>query len=139
MVVRSMAMRAEGPMLSLNINDIGGGKVVWPFRQGGKEVRRGTVLSAEQIMQIAPANRASLIGRFIRVWPKAPDATGLAPVANGERADGTERHVVSLGFRRYTVIEGVRLSEEPLTREQAYTLAGKSERKRRRQKAEASS
>ena len=44
-----MAMRTEGPTLHIDLDEIGGGKVVWPFSMNGKRVPYGTELTAEQI------------------------------------------------------------------------------------------
>jgi hypothetical protein len=58
------------------------------------------------------ANRQALIDkRFIEVFPK--DATGAG-----------ERHIVSAGFGKYHVIEGKKLNEFPLTKQEADALAG---------------
>jgi len=116
----------EKPFASrMRISDIGGGRVIRQFSMDGKIVRLGTYLTAEQIQSIH--NRAYMIGRFIDVWPKASVTAGNASSAADTGADQAERHVVTLGFGRYNVIEGTVLNEEPLSRADAYALAGKAE------------
>ena len=125
-MARGQAIRAEPGVARIPLEQIGGGRVVRPFYVGGTQVKVGAELTAEFIRSINPSNRASLLGRFIAVWPKAP-GVGVAsrlPDAEGQQA---ERHVVALGFGRYNVIEGVILNESPMNRASAYELAGKPE------------
>ena len=111
------------------IEDIGGGRVIRAYRSGGDMVKVGTFLTRDDILAINPVNRWHLIGRFIDVWPKAPDTAGNASSATDARLDKAERHVVSLGFNRFRVFEGLWLHDSDkdyLSREDAYKLAGKN-------------
>lgn len=108
---------------------IGGGRVVRRFSNGDKWVEPGTILDGDFIRSLPQANRNVLLQNNIAVWPKAQTG-GFASATESASADGAERgerHVVSLGFNRFNVIEGVRLNDEPLSRSDAYALAGKPE------------
>ena len=125
-MVANLAVKMEPyPGRVKAIADIGGGVVKRMFRMGDKQLNVGTRLTREQILSINPVNRWHLIGRFIDVWPKAPDTAGNASSATDARLDKAERHVVSLGFNRFKVFEGSWLCEKPLSQEEAYKLAGK--------------
>lgn len=121
----NLAVRAEPFAHRMKLDEVGGGRVIRMFRTNGKQINVGTYLTRDDILAINPANRGSLIGRFIDVWPKAPDTAGNASSATGARLDGAERHVVSLGFNRFKVFEGKWLSDDIMSREDAYKLAGK--------------
>lgn len=124
------AVRFEPPLARIPLDQIGGGKVVRPFRMGGEIVAANTVFSADQIRNMPAANRQVLLDRFIRVWPLPAVKMGRQQrFASSARPDsGAERHVVSLGFRKYAVIEGVKLGEYT-TRAEAYQAAGKPDPK----------
>lgn len=123
------AVRGGHAAFRIPLNELGGGKVVQPFRMAGKYIPSGTQFSAEEIRSMNPACRTALIGKHIAVWPKASDAgKASTSVVEAERA---ERHIVSLGFRRFAVIEGVRLTPTFVTEEEAYAIAGKPMPKRR--------
>lgn len=120
------ALRSEPMnMARLSLGDVGGGKVVRSFRRGSEYVKVGTLMSADEIASLTPANRMALVGRFIAVWPKpSVGADSPLPVA-GVGVGLAERHVVALGFGRYTVIEGSVITPKAVSREEAYSLAGK--------------
>jgi hypothetical protein len=108
------------------MNQLGGGRVVVAFSAGGVRIKPGTLLTAEFIKSLPVNNRNQLIdAHYIEVWPKADGA--VSPPAASVSGPGAERHVVPLGFGRYTVIEGVMLPDKPLTRAEAYAFAGKQE------------
>lgn len=119
--------RREPPtsMLRLPLDQIGGGRVVQPFTSNGRRIKAGENLTAAFICSLPANNRAVLFGKYIHVWPKSGDAD--PPPASTDSGQRPERHVVALGFGRFTVIEGVCLSDKPLTRKLAYELAGKTE------------
>lgn len=112
------------PIHRLPVDQVGGGSVVRSFRMNGELVRVGTRFTGDEIRSWHAANRRELLDRYLCVWPKAPES-GIAPTGEDASAERAERHVVSLGFRLYAVIEGVRLNPKPLSREDAYKLAGK--------------
>lgn len=116
------------PVHRLPIEQVGGGSVIRSFRMNGEIVRVGTRFTGDEIRSWQAANRRELLDRFLCVWPKAPDG-GIASTEQVAAAERAERHVVSLGFRTYAVIEGVRLNAAPLSREDAYKLAGKPDPK----------
>ncbi len=124
-------IRAEASPYRMPLDQIGGGRVIRGFRKAGEYVRVGTYLTAEEILDINPTNRTSLIGHFIDVWPKSPDRRISPPPRPAATAEQAERHVVSLGFNKFLVIEGTKLTEEPVSRSEAYALAGRPEPKKR--------
>ena len=98
--------------MNLNIDQVGGGVVRRSFSSGGKRIASGARLSAEEIKAMPVANRQALIDkRFIEVFPKDIAAAG-------------ERHVVSAGFGKYNVIEGKKLTEFPVSKQEADAIAG---------------
>jgi hypothetical protein len=103
-------MRAPHPDL------IGGGVVQQTFRMGEKHLYAGAKLTREQIVRMPAQNRNSLIetGR-IMVWPR--DATAAQDAES-------QCFVAPLGFGRYNVIQGRKLNDAPLNREEAHRLAG---------------
>lgn len=116
-------------MMRIDIEQIGGGKVIRGFIANGQHLKRGTILTQEFIKQMPVTNRNVLIEKdYIQVWPK-PVAVS-PPVADVART--AERHVVALGFGRYNVIEGAIINDKALTKEDAHALAGKPMETRKR-------
>lgn len=103
--------------IPIHVNQLGGGVVNRTFNFGGKALLRGHVLTAEEVRSIRPLNRSSLIDRgYLSVWPKGQHANP---------PEGSVRFVMPIGFGRgYHVVEGRRLNDEPLSKEEAYKLAG---------------
>lgn len=98
---------------------IGGGIVKRTFNNGGRHMRSGERLTAEEILGWPTANRQALIDKkFIEVWPKGDVSHPLGSV------EPAGRHLVSLGSGRFNVVEGRVVNTEPLTRSQAMALAG---------------
>lgn len=119
-------------MFQLRENEIGGAIVRRMFTTGGKKMIPGTRLTEEQVLAFAPLNRMALAEkRWIDLIPK----TGTVAVPDSAKA---ERFVISAGFGNFHVIEGKKLNDEALDREQAYALAGlEAPPQTRRQKKEA--
>lgn len=92
--------------------DIGGARVRRVFRRGDEAMLAGRILTAAEVIAIAPANRRALReAGFIELFPKGPvESVG-------------ERHIVHMGGGKYDVIAGRRLNDAPLTKEQAEDLA----------------
>lgn len=120
-------------MLGFQLGDIGGGVVGHPFRMGEKYMLRGTALTRDEILAIPASNRRALVERgSIRVWPMGaperpaevmhppPAKSADAPAPSAE----TQKHLMHIGAGKYHVIEGRRLNEEPLAKEEALALAG---------------
>jgi hypothetical protein len=98
----------------LKKDDIGGGVVRTAFRMGGTYMMVGTKLSADEVMSINPPNRMALIDKgYIAVWPKSGDV----PVIKGKR------YAIHIGGGGYDVIEGRKLNNKPLSRDEARELA----------------
>lgn len=113
----------------LREGEIGGGTVRRTFKFGDEQVFSGKTLTADQILGMPINNRRALIEKgYISVYPKAPDAPAAKREAKGER------HVVSAGFGRFDVIEGVKLNEASLSKDEAMELAGKVKKKSRSKK-----
>jgi len=88
---------------------IGGGRVTRRFETGGRTFKPGEEISREKILAIPIANRNALINAgFIEIFPVS--------------AVGGERFLVPMGKGLFHVVEGRRLSSEPLTKEQADAL-----------------
>ena len=102
--------------MALADNEIGGGRVRRRFNRGGELLAAGTVLTATDVLSIPVANRRSLIDNgLIEVWRKQP------PGLEGLKGK-IERHAVHLGGGSYMVLEGVRLTQHLITREQALSV-----------------
>jgi len=102
-------------MFAMKEAEIGGAVVRRVFSSGGKQLTPGTRLTGDEVRKIPKANRNALVGKhFMELFP-AGDVS--APT-------GGERFVVSMGFGKFVVIEGRKMTAEPLDREQAYALAG---------------
>ena len=104
-------------MFQLPVNEIGGAIVRRTFMTGGKKLLPGQRLTAEEVLSFPPLNRMALAEkRWIDLIPKASN--------NRKAPEQGERFVVSAGFGSFHVIEGKKLNDEALDREQAYALAG---------------
>jgi hypothetical protein len=121
---------AIGDVVQVLPSTIGGGRVTRPFKSlqiepSGRNLRVGRELTAEQIMAIPIKNRRALVERgWIEVWAAKRHARATPTPA------GVDRHVVQVGFGRhifYNVIEGVKVNDTPLTKEEAMAMAGKTE------------
>lgn len=107
---------------------LGGAYVRRAFNKGDVRLQPGATLTTEQLMSIPKTNRRALIEQgFLETWPAIPDTVAKAPVTT-QPQEGGERHVVSRG-NKFDVIEGVKLNDKPLSREDAAALAaaGKKE------------
>ena len=102
-------------------DNIGGAFVKCTFRRGTQFLRAGQHMTAQEVMSINHANRAALVDKgFIAVYPAAPKGAGHAV----EETIRTERHPVHVGRGLYDVIEGRKLTVDPVSKEEAYKLAG---------------
>jgi len=115
-------------MRAMKIQEIAAGVVTFPFRMDGKWLKSGTNLSHEQLARMPTSNRNALQDKgFLYVWPKsALPALEAEARKRGKMmpAGAAERHLQSLGFGRYNVIEGRKLNDKQLGREAAHELAG---------------
>jgi hypothetical protein len=104
-------------MFRMAIDQIGGAVVRRTFSSGGRRLVAGMKLTREEVLSFPTANRNALAEKtFIDLYP----LSGSSDAPTGK----TDRFVVSAGFGRFHVIEGRKLNDEPLDREQAYALAG---------------
>jgi hypothetical protein len=95
---------------------IAGGRVTRTFRMNGKQLFAGHMLTREELLRMPAQNRNAMVENgYMTVWPK--EAVASEPAAS-------ERHVSHSGFGKYDVIEGRKLNDAPLTREEAHALAG---------------
>jgi hypothetical protein len=105
-------------MIPIPAKEIGGARVQRTFTFGARRLQNGDVLTGDEVRAIRPANRSAFIDKgYIVPWPI--EAAQMAPQA------GVERFVKPLGFGRgYDVIEGRKVNDEPLSKEEACALAG---------------
>lgn len=102
-------------MLMIGSNEIGGGYVRLAFSDATRRYKVGEALTAAQIKSFHNHRRMIDIGK-IAVYPPAPAAVVMKH---------HPRHVVGTGFGRFDVIEGLKLNDKPLTKEEAEELAAK--------------
>lgn len=108
-------------MIPIPASQIGGARVQRAFMFGDRRLTNGDTLTGDEVRSIRPANRSALIekGYFVP-WPIEAMTAGQAQ--GGEPLD---RFVRPLGFGRgYDVIEGRKINDAPLTKEEAHVLAG---------------
>lgn len=100
-------------------NDIGGALVIFPFTisdgDGVRKARPGEKLTEEQVRAMPRANLKAL---------KASGKLHVIGKAESERASPAQIFVVHRGSGKYDVIEGVKINDEPITKEQAEALSG---------------
>lgn len=98
-------------MRTVKAEDIGGAQVQRPFSMGGQRTFVGQELSREQVLSMPANNRNAMIdsGMIVIRPPKAA-------------AEPAERFVVSRGFGKFDVIEGVKVNDRSLTKEEAEAL-----------------
>lgn len=99
------------------IEQAGGAYVRRRFPMGTRELVAGDVLSAADLATIRPANLTALINTGkLETFPAAP--------ASGANDEPGQRFAVHLGFGKYDVIEGRKITDEPITKEEAEALVG---------------
>lgn len=116
------------------------GKVLRGFNSDGGRVKAGTILTHEQLSKMPRQNRDVMVEKnWIILIPKDPmNSAKPSQVSPPAVADGQpQRHLVSLGFGRFDVIEGVKLNEKPLRKKEAEALAGVKSTKKGGKKSKA--
>jgi hypothetical protein len=101
-------------MLMIGSSEIGGGFVRLQFKDSERTYKMGEPLSAEKIKSFHNYKRMIDIGK-IAVYPPAPPTI--------DNAGPRERFVMHTGFGHYDVVEGRKLNENSLTKEEAEKLA----------------
>jgi hypothetical protein len=91
---------------------MGGALLRRPLTSNGARLPAGTVLNPEQFAAITYATRRVLVRD-----------EAILPFYQPASAAGSERFVIHRGNGRYDVVVGTRLNADPLTREEADTLA----------------
>ena len=105
--------------LEIADQDIGGARVRLGFSRGNVRMKAGEHLTADEVRSIPLANRRALASAgYIEVYP-----TRTEVVHKQAPAKPMDRFIVAVGKGQYNVIEGHRLNDQPLTREQADRLA----------------
>jgi hypothetical protein len=108
--------------------DIGGGIARRLIRLNGEVLTAGTGLTREQVLGIRAANRQALINTgALSIYPRPRGAAEPESVKAADHQPEIEhapRHVVSRGFGKYDVIQGVVLNAEPLAKDAAFAIAG---------------
>jgi len=105
--------------LDIADSDIGGARIRMGFTRGNVRMKAGEHLTADEVRSIPLANRRALSSAgYIEVYPSRTEVVRreAAPVKQ-------DRFIVAVGKGQFNVIEGHRLNDEPLSREQAETLA----------------
>lgn len=98
--------------------DIGGAIVRRPFQFGDRHLMPGARLTAEEVASIPYANRSALIDKkMMETFPKS-ESTPKGDV---------KRFLISAGFGRYHVVEGVQLTEAALPKKDAEKMVRKRE------------
>lgn len=92
--------------------EIGGGFVRRAFTDRGERLKVGHQLTAERIKSWPNGHVLEKNG-FIATYPPPPNGA----------AEPAKRHVVQLGFGKYGVIEGRKLHDRPMTKDEAERLA----------------
>jgi hypothetical protein len=96
------------------IEQAGGAYVRRRFTMGNRDLINGDILSAADLAVIRPANLTALINTGkLETFPAGPTAAG-----------DSGRFAVHLGFGKYDVIEGHKITDEPVTKEEAEALVG---------------
>ena len=91
--------------------DIGGAQVVRRFNIGTDSVAPGTMLTRDQVLAFPVNNRQSLIdNRYIAIYPPSPIP------------EGGELMIYSRGFGKFDVVQGRKVNDEPLSKEEAEAL-----------------
>lgn len=89
-------------------NLIGGALVRRPLEMGGKRYRVGDTLARDQVLAIPKANRDAMISSgMIEVWPLGGQG---------------ERYLVPAAKGLYHVVEGKRVTTDPLPKNEAEAL-----------------
>lgn len=97
------------------IEQAGGAYVRRRFIFGERDMIAGDQLTAEEVVSIPRANLMALINTGkIELWPGAPD---------GAQTFVAERFACNRGFGKWDVIEGRKLNDAPLTKDEAEALA----------------
>jgi hypothetical protein len=106
----------HAPKPSNELDNAGGAYVRRRFTFGTREMVYGDTLTAQEVASIPRANLTALINTGkIELWP--------APPADGPLTFVAERIPVNLGFGKWIVVEGRRLTPEPVTRQEAEAIA----------------
>lgn len=101
-------------MLDIADQDIGGARVRRTFTRGDHRYKMGDMLTRDDVLNIAVANRRALSdSNFIEIYPRA----AAAPLPN------MQRFVIGTGDGRFNVIEGYKINEKPLSKDEAQKLA----------------
>ncbi|HZT90289.1 MAG TPA: hypothetical protein VFA12_20280 [Stellaceae bacterium] len=96
--------------------EMGGAQVFRPFTVGAQTFRKGDRLPRETLLAIPASNLRALVNnRYIAPFPRDPDPA--------ENRGPARKFVVSLGKGEFGVVEGWRITAEPMTREAAQALA----------------
>lgn len=106
----------HAPKPAQEIDQAGGAYVRRAFTFGERELTSNDTLTAQEVRSIPRANLNALINTGkIELWPASPAEMFVA-----------ERFAVNLGFGRWIVIEGRKLTEAPITKVEAEALAAAS-------------
>lgn len=95
---------------------IGGGTVMRGFTKNGEWVKPGTKMTREELMALPRLNLQALVDTSkISLFPPAP----------GQIEGMGELIMVNRGFGRFDVLQGRRINDDPLTKDEAEALMAK--------------
>lgn len=109
-------------MIPVRDEDIGGAVVRRRIERGGRSpLLAGARLSRDDVLSMPVANRRSLVATE-RLW-LLPQGAAVAATSD-QRAT---KHIVQVGKNQFEVIHGVKLTDQPLSKEAAEELATRPE------------
>jgi hypothetical protein len=115
-VTEGVEMGHAARIWSLRDEDIGGAFVRRGFNRGGNHLKAGTKLTADEVRSIPMVNRRALaVSGALDVYPVTPQTVAVP-------AD-LARFVIHRGAGMYDVIEGRKLTDEPIARAEAEAMA----------------
>jgi hypothetical protein len=104
--------------LDIAESDIGGARIRMGFTRGNVRMKAGEHLTADEVRSIPLPNRRALTSAgYIEVYPVRTE------VVRREQTIKQDRFIVQVSKGQFNVIEGHRLNDAPLSREEAEALA----------------
>lgn len=105
-------------MIPVRDEDIGGAVVRRRIDRGGlPSLLAGTRLTRDDVLSMPVANRRSLVSTE-RLW-LLPQGGAVTATADPRAT----KHIVQIGKNQYDVIHGVKLNDQPMSKEAAEELA----------------
>ena len=106
--------------MHLSPKEIGGATVLRSFQFGDRLLKRGETLTREEVLGMPATNRRCLADN------------GKLDIVPLREPAGGRRFVVHMGGGQFDVVEGRKLNDTPLTKEEALELAGATAKRKKR-------